>query len=201
MTIDIKSVAQQNRIDWMAYPPRERTWIYVERTKGYWHTVCRKFTLNWEEARDLYGDVILLSALKHSFNYDEVYGCAFTTYMSRNLMLDIRRTQSRRLNKKKNVKITIEADIDGCKVISNGTLCSVTDKPTTGPDHETKVALRDGLAILKKRDPVAHDIFIDYSVHNQTKSLLAAKYRCTTYIVNDCIDASRRFLARYIGNE
>lgn len=198
---DIRAIATQNRVDWMLYPPRERAWIYVERTRGYWHTVCRRLTTNWEDARELFGEIILFRALLHSSTYDEgIHEHCFTTHMNRSLMFDLRRTVSRKLQRKRPKTFTLTQKK---RVGNNLVVEQVNFEPFARPEepieYELKVTLHEALEALKQTDPFAHDIFIDHTLNNYGKKLLASKYRCSRYIVNEYLSYAQSFLAKKIG--
>src|SRR5688500_13944299 len=149
MSIDIRGIIESGEpIDWNGMDPRDRAWLYIEKYKPGWPPKCRRFSNNWEEAWDLFADVVILKAVQHSLSYDEFYGTSFTTWMHSNLYKEILKAGAKKVKKYKKHKEYVEYNSS----IMNGTAGS---GHAVGVEHsvDVKIGVDDAMKRLKEDIP------------------------------------------------
>lgn len=178
-------------IDWLAYHPTDRAWIYVEKYKPLWLNRCRQLCNNWDEARDLFGDTVIIKSVYHSGRYEEGHGTTFTTWMYANLAKELLKAKgATRIRKRRMFAFTdnengniIDVPVDSNAVLS-----------------DTKMSLNTALEKLKEYDETTYKIFIDFVLNGYKKNMLAARYRCSQWLIGEYIDAAKRILARCLAD-
>jgi hypothetical protein len=203
--IDIHAIIDSgDPIDWAGLDPRDRAWLYIEKYKPGWLRYCRKCTSNWDEARDLFGDVVIMKVLVYSETFDEAFGASFPTYMYGNLSKKLLSVAAQR-SKKKMIQFSA---IEGSRInLDGGVRGGAQGRNSTRAPHlghtdcnqgesDLKEAMRVALESLKAENEVTFRIFWDFAVEKYPKKTLASRYHCSFWLINEYIEAAKRHLKR-----